>query len=143
MVNFLSYLFILCGRLRHSVLESSKYGQKKWRPTAVYALLWLSSVLYSFCVLICVSCAFLILLYGTKMDGGQGATWLLASAITIATEAIIIRPLFCFLEASWSMRKPGAGAAGTQGSQPRGSAQGSMAASMPRSGKQSMTSRSR
>ena len=34
----------------------TRYGRKKWRPTAVYSLLWLSSILYAFSVLICVSC---------------------------------------------------------------------------------------
>ena len=107
LVNFLSYLFMLCGRLKRSVLESAgKYGSKrKWRPTSVYALLWLSSVLYSFCVLICVSCAFSVLLIGSKMDGGQGLTWLSASAFAIFTEGVIIRPLYCVLEAAWGMRR--------------------------------------
>jgi len=106
LVNFLSYLFITCGRLRHSVSVSNKYGAKKWRPTSIYALLWLSSILYAFCVLICASCAFLILLHGTKMDGGQGSTWLLASIVAIFVEGGIIRPLFCLLEAAWTMRRP-------------------------------------
>jgi hypothetical protein len=107
LVNFLSYLFMLCGRLKRSVLESAgKYGSKrKWRPTSVYALLWLSSVLYSFCVLICVSCAFSVLLIGSKMDGGQGLTWLTASGVAIFTEAVILRPLYCALEAAWGMRR--------------------------------------
>lgn len=107
LVNLLSYLFMLCGRLKRSVLESAgKYGSKrKWRPTSVYALLWLSSVLYSFCVLICVSCAFSVLLIGSKMDGGQGLTWLTASAFAVFTEAVIIRPLYCALEAAWGMRR--------------------------------------
>jgi hypothetical protein len=89
------------------VLESAgKYGSKrKWRPTSVYALLWLSSVLYSFCVLICVSCAFSVLLIGSKMDGGQGLTWLTASGVAIFTEAVILRPLYCALEAAWGMRR--------------------------------------
>merc|ERR1712166_470022 len=105
-INGLSYLFVLCGRLKHSALESSKYGKKKWRPTSVYALLWLPSVLYAFCVLVCVCCAFLVLLYGTKMDGGHGRTWLLASCAAILTEALIVRPLFCVLEAAWKLREP-------------------------------------
>ena len=107
LVNVLSYLFTLCGVLKHSVLKSAgKYNStKKWRPTSVYALLWLSSVLYSFCVLICVSCAFSVLLIGSKMDGGQGFTWLTASAFAVFTEAAIIRPLYCVLEAAWGMRR--------------------------------------
>lgn len=107
LINFLSYLFMLCGRLKRSVLESAgKYGnKKKWRPTSVYALLWLSSVLYSFCVLICVSCAFSVLLIGSKMDGGQGLTWLMASGVAVFVEFAIIRPLFCALEAAWGMRR--------------------------------------
>jgi hypothetical protein len=107
LVNLLSYLFMLCGRLKLSVLDSHrKYASKqRWRPAAVYALLWLSSVLYSFCVLICVSCAFSVLLIGSKMDGGQGLTWLTASAFAIFTEAVIIRPLYCALEAAWGMRR--------------------------------------
>jgi hypothetical protein len=102
LVNFLSYLFVLCGRLKRSVLESAKYGHKKWRPTSIYTLLWLSSILYSFCILICVSCAFLILLYGTKMDGSQGVTWLVAIGVAVGAEAFGIRPLFCVLEVSVS-----------------------------------------
>jgi hypothetical protein len=106
LVNMLSYLFILCGRLKHSVLDSSRYGKKKWRPTSVYALLWLSSVLYSFCVLVCICCAFMVLLYGTKMDIGTAPTWTASCAIAICAEALIVRPVYCVLEAAWTLRKP-------------------------------------
>jgi hypothetical protein len=106
LVNMLSYLFILCGRLKHSVLDSSRYGKKKWRPTSVYALLWLSTILYAFCVLVCICCAFMVLLYGTKMDVGTAPTWTASCAIAIFTEAVIIRPIYCALEAAWTLRKP-------------------------------------
>ena len=97
---------MLCGRLKHSVLDSSRYGKKKWRPTSVYALLWLSSVLYSFCVLVSICCAFMVLLYGSKMDAGTAPTWSLAAGIAIAVEALVIRVLYCALEAAWELRKP-------------------------------------
>lgn len=116
-INILTYLFVLCGTLKRSVLESQKYGKKKWRPTAVYALLWLSSVLYSFSVAVCVSCSFLVLLYGTKMDHNQAITWLVACLISMAFESLVIRHAFCALETAWSMRKaPVSATALTKGS---------------------------
>lgn len=106
LVNLFSYLFVLTGRLKLSVIDSTKYGKQKWRPTSVYSLLWLPSILYAFAVLVCVTCSFTVLLYGSKMDGSGGLMWTIGCFVSMFTESIIIRPIFCVLEAGWIGRGP-------------------------------------
>ena len=66
-------------------------------------LLWLSTALYIFCVVLCACAAFLVLLYGTQMDLVQRAAWSTAVFASLCFDAAVMRPLMylvCIL--AWS-----------------------------------------
>jgi len=121
LTNGMAYLFMVCGRLRESMIEQARYAKHlRYRTSTVYVLLWLSTVLYVFCVLMCACAGFLVLLYGTQMDEVQGAAWSIAVASALAFDAFVVRPLVCAFEAAFSMRVPPPPVKGRPGRDGRG-----------------------
>ena len=88
-------------------------------------LLWLSTALYIFCVVLCACAAFLVLLYGTQMDLVQRAAWSTAVFASLCFDAAVMRPLMCAVEVAIAMCSPPPAPTSTPSSAPLVAAAGS------------------